>query len=128
MVTQPASPSFFLSSLSLIGKAARFNLARDRVDGCTSAVYSFEDFKNRSGYPQKHASHPLDALQPLSLQRTFHPSSFETYPDLIINVLPRHGKNNGGKGEFCPKSENNPKSSQKYSQISSYTSRNVSNV
>ena len=128
MVAEPASSSFLLSGLSSSVKATRFNLARDRVDGGTSAVYSFEDLKNRSGYSQKHASHPLDALQPVSLQGTLYSSSFETYPDLIINVLPRHGKKNRGKGELCLKSENNPKSSQKYLQINSYTSRNVSNV
>jgi hypothetical protein len=72
------------------------------------------------------ASHPLDALQPLSLQGTSYPSSFETYADLIINVLPRQGKKNGGKEVLCLKSENNPKSSQKYLQINPYTSENAS--
>jgi hypothetical protein len=43
-------------------------------------------------------------------------------------VLPRHGKNNGGKGELCPKSENNSNNSQKYSQISSLYDENKSYV
>ena len=116
MVAEPASSSFLLFGLSSSGKTARFNLARNGVDDCTSLNPSPEALKNRGRYYEKHASHPLDALQPLSLQGTFHPSSFETYPDLIINVLPRHGKNNGGKGELCLKSENKPKSSQKWEQ------------
>ena len=53
-----------------------------------------------------------DALQPLSLQGTSYPSSFETYADLIINVLPRHEKKNGGKEVLCLKSEIKPKNTK----------------
>jgi len=63
MVTEPASSSFLLSGLSSSGKAARFNLARNGADDYTSPNPSPEALKNRSGYPQKHASHPLDALR-----------------------------------------------------------------
>ena len=118
----------FSSGVPACGKTPCLNLARDRVDGGTSSDYSFEDLKNRSGYHQKHASYPLDVIEPLSFQRSFLSGSAQTCSALIIFVLPRHGKNNGGKGELCPKSENKSKSSQKYSQINSYTSGNVSNV
>ena len=128
MVTEPASSSFLLSGLSSSGKAARFNLARNGADDCTSPNPSPEALKNRGRYYEKHASHPLDALQPVSLQGTLYSSSFETYPDLIINVLPRHGKKNGGKGELCPKSENKSKSSQKYLKINSSPSENTSDL
>jgi hypothetical protein len=96
MVAQPASPSFLLSGLSSSGKTARFNLARNGADDYTSPNPSPEDLKNRGRYYEKHVSHPLDALQPLSLQETLYSSSFETYPDLIIFVLPRHGKKEWG--------------------------------
>jgi len=100
-------------------KTPCLNFERHRVDGGTSSDSSFEDLKNRGRYYEKHAMHPLDALQPLSFQRSFYSYSAQTCADLIIFVLPRHGKNNGGTRELCLKSENNPKSSQKYLQINS---------
>jgi len=112
MVAQPASSSFLLFGLSLIGKTPCLNLASDRVDGGTSSDYSLEDLKNRWPYYEKHASHPIYAIKPLSVQRSFYSYSAQTFADLIIFVLPRHGKNNGGKGEFCLKSENKSKNTK----------------
>ena len=118
VVAQPASSSFLLFGVSLIGRLRALTLKGTEWMTAQAQTLRLKLLKI-GGVITKNTRRIRDALQPLSLQGTLYSSSFEAYPDLIINVLPRHGKKNGGKGVLCPKSENNPKSSQKYSQINS---------